>query len=82
MVKLKLYYTLFYFRYYKKFKIPDMDRCNLRLEQEHISIAHANNTLMLSVSTRLLFYKSAFLKLDSPANLYETFSKLSGAIIT
>ena len=40
----------FNFRYYKKFKIPDMERCSLPLEQSSITIAHANNTLIVSVS--------------------------------
>lgn len=40
----------FNFRYFKKFNIPDMERAELKLEQSAISIAHANNTLIISVS--------------------------------
>ena len=37
-------------RYYKKFTIPDMDRLKLPLQQSAINIAHANNTLLITVS--------------------------------
>ena len=39
-----------FFRYYKKFTVPDMDRAQLPLDQDAISIAHANNTLIIQVS--------------------------------
>ncbi|MGH0146265.1 UNVERIFIED_CONTAM: hypothetical protein FKN15_008842 [Acipenser sinensis] len=34
--------------YFKKFSIPDMDRCQLSLESSALSFAHANNTLIIS----------------------------------
>ncbi|XP_038070486.1 protein DPCD-like [Patiria miniata] len=34
-------------KYYKKFSIPDMDRAGLVLDQAAVSIAHANNTLII-----------------------------------
>ncbi|XP_072025890.1 protein DPCD-like [Amphiura filiformis] len=34
-------------KYYKKYTIPDMDRAQLPLEQNAISLAHANNTLII-----------------------------------
>ncbi|CAB3988610.1 Hypothetical predicted protein [Paramuricea clavata] len=34
-------------KYYKKYHIPDMVRNNLRLDHKAISIAHANNTLII-----------------------------------
>ena len=37
-------------RYFKRFNIPDMDRAKLKLEQSAISAAHANNTLIITVS--------------------------------
>ncbi len=37
-------------RYYKKFSIPDLDRCQLPLESAALSFTHANNTLIISVS--------------------------------
>lgn len=37
-------------RYYKKFSIPDMQRCCLQLEQDAVTVAHANNTLIITVS--------------------------------
>ena len=37
-------------RYFKRFNIPDMERAKLKLEQSAISIAHANNTLIITVS--------------------------------
>ena len=40
-------------RYYKRFSIEDMDRMQQELKQEAISIAHANNTLIVSVSALL-----------------------------
>ena len=42
--------NLLFYRYYKKFRIPDMERCQLPLEQKALSVAHANNTLIISVS--------------------------------
>ena len=50
----------FVFRYYKKFKIPDMERCNIPLEQSCLTIAHANNTLIVSVSIYLNHAKKNF----------------------
>ncbi|XP_005089488.1 protein DPCD isoform X2 [Aplysia californica] len=35
-------------KYYKKFGIPDLDRCSLPLEQAAVEVAHANNTLIIS----------------------------------
>ncbi|XP_077992785.1 protein DPCD-like [Glandiceps talaboti] len=35
-------------KYYKKFNIPDLDRISLPMEQSALSIAHANNTLIIS----------------------------------
>ncbi|KAA3675820.1 protein DPCD [Paragonimus westermani] len=37
-------------KYYKKFDIPDMKRLNLPLSQDAITLNHANNTLLISVS--------------------------------
>ncbi|RXN02817.1 DPCD protein [Labeo rohita] len=34
--------------YYKKFSIPDLDRCQLPLESTALSFTHANNTLIIS----------------------------------
>ncbi|ELU02413.1 hypothetical protein CAPTEDRAFT_130449 [Capitella teleta] len=35
-------------KYYKKFSVPDLDRCKLDLDQTSIETAHANNTLIVS----------------------------------
>ncbi|XP_018606342.1 protein DPCD isoform X2 [Scleropages formosus] len=35
-------------KYYKKFSIPDMDRCQLPLESSALTFTHANNTLIIS----------------------------------
>ncbi|XP_043105900.1 protein DPCD [Puntigrus tetrazona] len=35
-------------KYYKKFSIPDLDRCQLPLESAALSFTHANNTLIIS----------------------------------
>ncbi|XP_051560619.1 protein DPCD isoform X1 [Myxocyprinus asiaticus] len=35
-------------KYYKKFSIPDLDRCQLPLESTALSFTHANNTLIVS----------------------------------
>ncbi|GFO46260.1 protein dpcd-like [Plakobranchus ocellatus] len=35
-------------KYYKKFNIPDLDRCHLGIDQSSIEFAHANNTLIVS----------------------------------
>ncbi|TRY92314.1 hypothetical protein DNTS_029277 [Danionella cerebrum] len=35
-------------KYFKKFSIPDLDRCQLPLESAALSFAHANNTLIIS----------------------------------
>ena len=42
--------SFLYCRYYKRFSIPDMQRCDLALEQEALTVAHANNTLIITVS--------------------------------
>ncbi|XP_060564139.1 protein DPCD-like [Ruditapes philippinarum] len=56
-------------KYYKKFRIPDMERCNLNLEQSNLSFAHANNTLIIS-------YKKPAAILDMEKTLHSEFSKL------
>ncbi|XP_023654494.1 protein DPCD isoform X1 [Paramormyrops kingsleyae] len=35
-------------KYYKKFGIPDLDRCQLPLESSALTFTHANNTLIIS----------------------------------
>ena len=40
-----------YLRYYKKFEIPDMGRVNVKLSQSNVQVAHANNTLIITVSS-------------------------------
>ncbi|KAF5909290.1 protein DPCD, partial [Clarias magur] len=35
-------------KYYKKFNIPDLDRCQLPLESSALSFSHGNNTLIIS----------------------------------
>lgn len=35
-------------KYYKKFRIPDMERAGVPLDAEAASMAHANNTLIIS----------------------------------
>ncbi|RUS79427.1 hypothetical protein EGW08_012804 [Elysia chlorotica] len=35
-------------KYYKKFNIPDLERCQLGIDQSAIEFAHANNTLIVS----------------------------------
>ncbi|KAI5089926.1 protein DPCD, partial [Silurus meridionalis] len=35
-------------KYYKKFNLPDLDRCQLPLESSALSFSHANNTLIIS----------------------------------
>ncbi|XP_072280498.1 protein DPCD [Pyxicephalus adspersus] len=35
-------------KYYKKFSIPDLDRCRLELNESALSFAHANNTLIIT----------------------------------
>ncbi|XP_078079158.1 protein DPCD isoform X2 [Mustelus asterias] len=35
-------------KYYKKFNIPDMDRCRLPLDSSALSFTHANNTLIIT----------------------------------
>ncbi|XP_041065810.1 protein DPCD isoform X1 [Carcharodon carcharias] len=35
-------------KYYKKFNIPDMDRCSLPLDSSALSFTHANNTLIIT----------------------------------
>lgn len=38
-------------RYYKKFSVVDLDRCQLPLDSSALSFTHANNTLIISVSS-------------------------------
>ncbi|KAM9327163.1 protein DPCD [Gastrophryne carolinensis] len=35
-------------KYYKKFPVPDLDRCQLELNERALSFAHANNTLIIT----------------------------------
>lgn len=42
------------YRYYKKITVPDMDRAQLPLEQSALSVAHANNTLIITVSLNFI----------------------------
>ena len=44
------------FRYFKRFDIPDMERAQLKLDQGAISVAHANNTLIITVSQQIGFF--------------------------
>ena len=48
--RLRMVDNLLFYRYYEKFRIPDMERCQLPLEQKALSVTHANNTLIISVS--------------------------------
>ncbi|KAH3705294.1 protein DPCD-like [Dreissena polymorpha] len=59
-------------KYYKKFRIPDMERCNLPLQQASISVAHANNTLIVS-------YKKPPPILDMEKALQEEFKKMKAS---
>ncbi|KAL4231289.1 hypothetical protein ACF0H5_008869 [Mactra antiquata] len=59
-------------KYYKKFGIPDMERCNLKLEQSQLSIAHANNTLIVT-------YKKPTGILEMEKELQTEFSKLKAS---
>lgn len=38
-------------RYYKKFNVPDLDRSQLPMDSSALNFTHANNTLIVSVST-------------------------------
>lgn len=38
-------------RYYKKFSVVDLDRCQLPLDDAAISFTHTNNTLIVRVSS-------------------------------
>lgn len=40
-------------KYYKKFSVPDLDRCQMDLDENAISFAHANNTLIITVSVSI-----------------------------
>lgn len=44
-------------RYYKKFSIPDLDRHQLPLEDSALSFAHANCTLIISVSFAQIWHR-------------------------
>ncbi|XP_075697151.1 protein DPCD isoform X5 [Rhinoderma darwinii] len=35
-------------KYYKKFSVPDLDRCQIDLDESALSFAHANNTLIIT----------------------------------
>ncbi|VDI27072.1 Hypothetical predicted protein [Mytilus galloprovincialis] len=49
-------------KYYKKFDIPDMLRAQIPLDQNSISVAHANNTLI--VSDLMVFIRKFYMKLE------------------
>ncbi|KAK7482052.1 hypothetical protein BaRGS_00026744 [Batillaria attramentaria] len=59
-------------KYYKRFNIPDMDRLHLGLKQDQISIAHANNTLIVS-------YQKPKEVLDMEQSLQAEFKKMKAS---
>ncbi|XP_025093452.1 protein DPCD-like [Pomacea canaliculata] len=59
-------------KYYKRFNIPDMDRLNLDLKSDQLSIAHANNTLVIS-------YHKPQAVLEVERTLQEEFKKMKAA---
>lgn len=59
-------------KYYKKFRIPDMERCNIQLDQSNLTFAHANNTLIVS-------YKKPAAILEMEKTLHTEFSKLKAS---
>ena len=56
-------------KYYKKYDIPDMVRSGLKLEQSSLSIAHANNTLIIT-------YRKPQVLLDQEKLVKKELSKL------
>ncbi|KAK7109088.1 protein DPCD-like [Littorina saxatilis] len=56
-------------KYYKRFDVPDLDRMQLELRQDQISIAHANNTLIVS-------YQKPREVLDMEKQLQDEFKKM------
>ena len=61
-------------RFYKKFRIADLDRVGIPVEASRISLAHANNTLILSVCQCdvLCFTSVILLQYEKPAQ-YTTY---------
>lgn len=59
-------------KYYKKFTVPDMDRAQLPLDQDAISIAHANNTLIIQ-------YKKPQAILEMEKLVHQELSKLKAS---
>nr|XP_006819551.1 PREDICTED: protein DPCD-like [Saccoglossus kowalevskii] len=59
-------------KYYKKFNIPDLQRLGLPLEQSALSIAHANNTLIVT-------YKKPNVVLETEGLLYKELEKLKSS---
>ncbi|XP_070541053.1 protein DPCD-like [Ptychodera flava] len=59
-------------KYFKKISIPDIDRVNLPLESSALSIAHANNTLIIN-------YKKPQEILDMEKTLIEELKKLKAS---
>lgn len=56
-------------KYYKKYDVPDMVRAGLQLEQAALSVAHANNTLIVT-------YRKPQLILDQEKLMKKELSKL------
>jgi len=40
-------------KYYKRFDVPDLKRMNIKLDKERVSFKYGNNTLVVSVSSRV-----------------------------
>nr|XP_022338733.1 protein DPCD-like isoform X1 [Crassostrea virginica] len=59
-------------KYYKKITVPDMDRAQLPLEQSALSVAHANNTLIIT-------YKKPKEILQMEKEIQEEFKKLKAS---
>ncbi|XP_074614531.1 protein DPCD-like isoform X2 [Acropora palmata] len=60
-------------KYFKRFDIPDMERAQLKLDQGAISVAHANNTLIITLmATSVMIDVFQLEATKKPCILHET----------
>ncbi len=60
--------NFYFYRYFKRFSIADLDRLNLPLEEKNLSYTHANNTLIITVRIQLFYFSILNLFLFSIKN--------------
>lgn len=43
-------------KFYKRIEVPELERCQLNVEQQHIVVQHQHNTLIITVTKIIIFF--------------------------